>query len=73
MKFLVDVGVGKKVENWLKGNGFDVLSVRDIDSRAKDSQILRWGDVVVYQARVAATEVRSNNAYDEHSNASLFS
>ncbi len=42
MKFLVDVGVGKKVENWLKGNGFDVLSVRDIDSRAKDVQILRW-------------------------------
>ena len=42
MRFLVDVGVGKKVENWLKGNGFDVLSVRDIDSRAKDSQILRW-------------------------------
>ena len=39
MKFLVDVGVGKKVENWLKENGFDVLSVRDIDSRAKDSQI----------------------------------
>ena len=38
MKFLVDVGVGKKVENWLKGNGFDVLSVRDIDSRAKDLQ-----------------------------------
>jgi predicted nuclease of predicted toxin-antitoxin system len=32
----------KKVENWLKGNGFDVLSVRDIDSRAKDLQILRW-------------------------------
>jgi predicted nuclease of predicted toxin-antitoxin system len=42
MKYLVDVGVGKKVENWLKENGFDVLSVRDIDSRAKDSQILRW-------------------------------
>jgi predicted nuclease of predicted toxin-antitoxin system len=42
MKFLVDVGVGKKVENWLRGNGFDVLSVRDIDSCAKDSQILHW-------------------------------
>jgi len=42
MKFLVDMGVGKKVESWLKRNGFDVLSVRDIDSRAKDSQILRW-------------------------------
>lgn len=33
MKFLVDVGVGKKVENWLKENGFDVLSVRDRLSR----------------------------------------
>ncbi len=42
MKFLVDVGVGKKVENWLEENGFDVLSVRDIDPRAKDSQILHW-------------------------------
>jgi predicted nuclease of predicted toxin-antitoxin system len=42
MKFLLDVGVGKKVEHWLRENGFDVLSVRDIDSRAKDSQILQW-------------------------------
>ena len=42
MKFLVDVGVGKKAETWLKGNGFDVLSVRDLDACAKDSQILRW-------------------------------
>jgi predicted nuclease of predicted toxin-antitoxin system len=44
MKFLVDVGVGKKVETWLKENGFDVLSVRDIDGRAKDSQILHWSE-----------------------------
>ncbi len=42
MKFLVDVGVGKKVENWLKENSFDVLAVRDIDSCAKDLQILQW-------------------------------
>ena len=52
MKFLVDVGVGKKVETWLKENGFDVLSVRDIDSRAKDSQILRWA---VDQQRIMIT------------------
>lgn len=52
MKFLVDVGVGKKVETWLKGNGFDVLSVRDIDSCAKDSQILRWA---VDQQRIVIT------------------
>ncbi len=44
MKFLVDVGVGKKVEPWRKENGFDVLSVRDIDARAKDSQILHWSE-----------------------------
>ena len=52
MKFLVDVGVGKKVENWLKGSGFDVLSVRDIDSHAKDSQILR---LAVDQQRIVIT------------------
>lgn len=37
MKFLIDVGVGKKVENWLRENGYDVLAVRDIDAHAKDS------------------------------------
>ena len=52
MKFLVDVGVGKKVESWLKKNGFDVLSVRDIDSCAKDSQILYWA---VDQQRMVIT------------------
>ena len=42
MKFPVDAGVGNKVEIWLQEDGFDVLSVRDIDSRARDSQILQW-------------------------------
>lgn len=42
MKFLLDVGVGKKVEDWLRDYGCDVLSVRDMDPRAKDSQILQW-------------------------------
>ena len=41
MKFLIDVGVGKKVENWLMENGYDVLAVRDIDAQAKDSRILQ--------------------------------
>ena len=41
MKFLVDVGVGRKVENFLKVNGYDVLSVREIDARARDLQILK--------------------------------
>ena len=41
MKFLIDVGVGKKVENWLRENGYDILAVRDIDAHAKDSKILQ--------------------------------
>jgi hypothetical protein len=41
MKFLVDVGVGKKVEPWQKIIGFDVLAVRDLDPRANDLQTCR--------------------------------
>ncbi|MFH0786045.1 MAG: DUF5615 family PIN-like protein [Pseudomonadota bacterium] len=41
MKFLVDVGVGKGVETWLKKTGFDVLSMREVNCRAQDIEILR--------------------------------
>ena len=41
LKFLVDVGVGKKVESFLIDSGHDVKSVRQIDHRMKDSEILR--------------------------------
>ena len=40
MKFLVDIGVGKKVEKWLQEKGYDVKSVRDINPGAKDSEVL---------------------------------
>lgn len=40
LKFLVDVGVGKKVEKWLTDNGYDVKFVRDINPKADDSEIL---------------------------------
>ena len=40
MKFLVDLGVGKKVEKWLQEKGYDVKSVRDINPEAKDSEVL---------------------------------
>lgn len=69
MKFLVDVGVGKKVENWLKENGFDVLSVRDIDSRAKDSQILRWA---VDQQRMIISMDKDFGEAACHGEASLY-
>lgn len=41
LKFLVDVGVGKKVESWLIENGYDVSAFRDIDPKAKDVDILK--------------------------------
>ncbi|MDP3111397.1 MAG: DUF5615 family PIN-like protein [Thermodesulfovibrionales bacterium] len=41
LKFLMDVGVGKKVEKWLAGNCYDVKCVRDINPTADDSEILR--------------------------------
>lgn len=37
LKFLVDVGVGKKVEKWLAENGYDVKYMRDINPKADDS------------------------------------
>jgi predicted nuclease of predicted toxin-antitoxin system len=52
LKFLVDVGVGMSVDKWLRENGHDVLSVRDVDSRAKDPDILQSA---VREARMIIT------------------
>lgn len=41
LKFLIDVGVGKKVEEWLQNEGYDVKCVRDIDARLSDREILK--------------------------------
>ena len=41
LKFLVDIGVGKKVEAWLQDSGYDVKAVRDIDPKAEDGVILK--------------------------------
>jgi Uncharacterized protein conserved in bacteria len=40
LKFLVDIGVGKKVEEWLSKSGYDIRSVRDINPRMEDREIL---------------------------------
>lgn len=41
LKFMVDVGVGKKVEQWLGGQGYDVKTVRSLDPKAEDAEILK--------------------------------
>ena len=40
LRFLVDVGVSKKVEQWLLKNGYNMKAVRDIDTRMDDAKIL---------------------------------
>ncbi|GER92387.1 hypothetical protein A45J_0102 [hot springs metagenome] len=40
LKFLVDVGVGKKVEKWLAENDYDIKCMRDINPNADDFEIL---------------------------------
>jgi predicted nuclease of predicted toxin-antitoxin system len=52
LKFLVDVGVGKKVEGWLFNQGYDVKSVRDINPRLPDKEILR---IAVSERRMVIT------------------
>lgn len=41
IKFLVDVGVGKSVENYLCEKGYDIKAVRDIDPAMPDEKIIQ--------------------------------
>jgi len=41
LKFLVDVGVGRTVEEYLKQKGYETKTVRDIDPRMDDEKIIR--------------------------------
>jgi predicted nuclease of predicted toxin-antitoxin system len=41
LKFLVDVGVGKKVEEYLLEKGYDTKAVRSLDQRMPDREIVR--------------------------------
>ncbi|MDH7513881.1 MAG: DUF5615 family PIN-like protein [Clostridiales bacterium] len=52
LKFLVDVGVGKKTEKWLQENGYDTKNVRDISPRMSDKEILQ---VAASEGRVVVT------------------
>lgn len=52
LKFLIDVGVGKKVERWLANQGYDTTSVRDIDPRLPDKEILK---IAVSEKRMVVT------------------
>jgi predicted nuclease of predicted toxin-antitoxin system len=52
LKFLIDVGVGKKVEKWFVNQGYDIKCVRDIDPRMLDKEILK---IAVSEKRMVIT------------------
>jgi len=41
LKFLIDVGVGKGIENYLYAEGYDIKAVREIDPCLEDEKIIR--------------------------------
>lgn len=48
----MDVGVGKKVEKWLREHGYNVKCVRDINPRMSDKEILK---IAVSEKRIVIT------------------
>lgn len=52
LKFLVDAGVGQKVEQWLMVSGHDVKTVRAIDPKMPDYAILQ---MAVNEERIVIT------------------
>jgi len=51
LRFLVDVGVGKGIEKYLRGRGFNTKAVRDIDPRMEDEESIRIAvtEICVFQ------------------------
>src|SRR3990172_11614308 len=52
LRFLVDVGVSKKAEQWLQKQGYDTKNVRDINPRMPDKEILK---IAVSEKRMVIT------------------
>ena len=52
LRFLVDVGVSRKVEEWLLRNGYDLRAVRDINPKMEDDKIL---SIAVSENRMVVT------------------
>ncbi len=44
LKFIIDVGVGRIIEEWLKLQGLTVISIATINPEMTDSEILKLAD-----------------------------
>ena len=65
LKFLIDVGVSKKVEEWLIRNGYDIKTVRDINPRMDDDKIL---SIAAHENRMVITMDKDFGELVYHSN-----
>ena len=52
LKFLIDVGVGKKLEEWFFNQGYDLKSIRNINPYMSDKEILK---IAVSEKRMVIT------------------
>jgi len=64
LRFLIDVGVGKGIERYLQGEGYDTKAVRDIDPRMEDEEIIR---TAVSENRMVITMDKDFGALVYHS------
>lgn len=44
LKFIVDVGVGRSIEEWLKSQDFKILTIRSINPEMEDFQIIQFAN-----------------------------
>ena len=42
MKFIIDECIGLVVVRWLRTNGYDVVSIKEIASGSVDDSVLQW-------------------------------
>jgi predicted nuclease of predicted toxin-antitoxin system len=52
LKLLIDVGLGRKVEEWMKHKNYDAKSIRDINPRMSDREILK---IAMFERRLIIT------------------
>jgi len=52
IKFLVDMGVGKRVEDWLLKNGYNIKGVRNINPKMTDKEVLK---IAIFEDRMVIT------------------
>lgn len=68
LKFVLDVGVGRKIENYLREAGYEVISILDDDPTMSDSSILA---IAEHSASMVITMAKTSESWFFESNANI--